>query len=81
MSPTFPKGILPKQWPRTIAICQKVRDKIFMAIPTQDFELMKIVYPMGNMKRISTLELLKNISCCSPPKDQLVNMQLVNNLF
>lgn len=59
---TFPKGILPKQWPRTIAICQKVRDKIFMAIPTQDFELMKIVF--CNMERIPTLELLKNISCC-----------------
>lgn len=61
---TFPKGILPKQWPRIIAICQKVRDKIFMAIPTQDFELMKIVFPICNMERIPTLELLKNISCC-----------------
>lgn len=65
MPPTFPKGILPKKWPRTIAICQKVRGKIFMVIPTQAFELMYIFSSVYNMGRIPALELLKNRRCDS----------------
>lgn len=35
MPPTFPKGNLPKLWPRSTAICQVVRGKFFMVIPTR----------------------------------------------
>lgn len=62
MPPTFPKGILPRQLPRTIALCQKVRGEIFMVIPTHAFWacVSLLFFPICNMGRIFALELLKN---------------------
>lgn len=60
MPPTFPKGGLPKQWPRSAVICQVVRGRFFCGNSNSGFlSMCKHRYLVWNTGRRYTLQLLK----------------------